>query len=95
MFACKPPALGWQSASVTQRHQPGFCRKGTQAVRLLPSRNRQVAYSRNSSTPPAEMTSNLEQVLFVESGFGCDQHGQNATVRLPRSSCVLYFYLLR
>jgi len=21
------------------------------------------------------------QVLFVESGFGCDQHGQNATVR--------------
>ncbi len=20
------------------------------------------------------------QVLFVESGFGCDQHGQNATV---------------
>ena len=22
------------------------------------------------------------QVLFVESGFGCDQHGQNATVRV-------------
>lgn len=34
------------------------------------------------------MTSNLKQVLFVESGFGCDQHGQNATVRLLQYSLI-------
>ncbi|KAL3149530.1 hypothetical protein ABBQ32_002310 [Trebouxia sp. C0010 RCD-2024] len=31
------------------------------------------------------MTSDLEQVLFVESGFGCDQHGQNATKACVRA----------
>ena len=36
------------------------------------------------------MTSSLKQVLFVESGFGCDQHGQNATVRLPLQSLFTY-----
>ena len=75
------PTRNWPTAAVRQ-HQflPRVCRK-----RIVVSLSRglgQVAYSHQLHAQPPEMTSDLEQVLFVESGFGCDQHGQNATVRL-------------
>ncbi|KAL0023849.1 hypothetical protein WJX77_011425 [Trebouxia sp. C0004] len=31
------------------------------------------------------MAGDLNQVLFVESGFGCDQHGQNSTKAVVRA----------
>ena len=78
-------ALSWQVGAISQ-HQPAFCaHRRTQAAPTPLSRTFRhvaVACSVERNPPPSEMTSNLEQVLFVESGFGCDQHGQNATVRL-------------
>ena len=92
-----PPALSWQTAAVSQQHQPAFCRKHTQAAptplgRAL--RHIEVACSVERNTPLSKMTNDLEQVLFVESGFGCDQHGQNATVRPPSTTALQVLFTL-
>ncbi|KAL3132868.1 hypothetical protein ABBQ38_006789 [Trebouxia sp. C0009 RCD-2024] len=78
------PAISWPSLSATQHpFLPRACRRCT--VRTHPREYKQVAYSQKLDAQPPEMTSNLEQVLFVESGFGCDQHGQNATKACVRA----------
>ncbi|KAL3132866.1 hypothetical protein ABBQ38_006789 [Trebouxia sp. C0009 RCD-2024] len=88
------PAISWPSLSATQHpFLPRACRRCT--VRTHPREYKQVAYSQKLDAQPPEMTSNLEQVLFVESGFGCDQHGQNATVRLFEQCPALALYLCR
>ncbi|DBA70334.1 TPA: hypothetical protein ACH3X2_011756 [Trebouxia sp. C0005] len=43
---------------------------------VLLSRHREINRSR---VQKRVMAGDLKQILFVESGFGCDQHGQNAT----------------
>ena len=52
-----------------------------------PGRGRQSFCSASSSE--GEPRSAFQQVLFVETGFGCDQHGQNPTkaaVRVARNA---------
>ncbi|DBA97069.1 TPA: hypothetical protein ACH3X1_014843 [Trebouxia sp. C0004] len=47
------------------------------------SRHREINRSRVKKSQV--MAGDLNQVLFVESGFGCDQHGQNSTKAVVRA----------
>ena len=55
-------------------------------LRAAPSRLRAppLASGSTQSTQPAASLG-MQQVLFVECGFGCDQHGQNATKAVVRA----------
>jgi uncharacterized protein (TIGR02058 family) len=42
--------------------------------------------SSDESIPKIENKQLFKQVLFIESGFGCDQHGQNSTKAATRAA---------
>jgi uncharacterized protein (TIGR02058 family) len=55
-------------------------------LRAAPSRLRAAPLASGSApSTPSAASLGMQQVLFVECGFGCDQHGQNATKAVVRA----------
>ena len=55
-------------------HKIHLGERSTSANKKHPKRQ---GFERSTAMSAAAQT--MEQVLFIEVGFGCDQHGQNAT----------------
>lgn len=80
----------WHKAALVQLQSQSRYRLRSQSLPVPLSRLGRTSCSHSSDSMSSQHTkSSLDQILFVESGFGCDQHGQNATVSLPWSTAVL------